>query len=283
MKMIASRFRYIFQSVVDFVSISERVCSIWNWYSIAFGLPFIDDPLLKRQRRCGGWVLRQFRHGIIDVCVIWHGGCPRPTADTGGDGFLGGGVLLPDAMRHGIDAMTSLERFDLVSQFRNSRPRISVRRLARQSILELVTKPGQFGRGTPRAGTACRAVPDCHEAGLRRWRCSAGCDHIQSRIHSPAVPSIEDGTRPLVLARQTRLARRFAFEVDLRRELRADHESEAQAAIGAHRHAGRLADMLWQRVQPAAENRGEVFTGITPSTDGDGIAGVSFRGRLVRR
>ncbi len=46
----------------------------------------------------------------------------RPAADAGGDGFLGGGLLLPDALRRGLDAVRGLERLDLLGEFGNARP-----------------------------------------------------------------------------------------------------------------------------------------------------------------
>jgi hypothetical protein len=72
----------------------------WFW---ALELPLQHDAFLKRRRRCGGgWVLRRFGRGIVEARVIWHGDCVLLAADTDGDGFLGGGVLLPDALRRTI-------------------------------------------------------------------------------------------------------------------------------------------------------------------------------------
>ena len=57
--------------------------------------------------------------------------CLRPAADAGGDGLLGGGMLLPDALRRGLDAVGGLERLDLFGQFGNARPVFVVLALSR--------------------------------------------------------------------------------------------------------------------------------------------------------
>ena len=46
----------------------------------------------------------------------------RLPADAGGDRLLGGGVLLPDALRRGLDAVRGLECFDLFGQLGNAWP-----------------------------------------------------------------------------------------------------------------------------------------------------------------
>ena len=43
-------------------------------------------------------------------------------ADAGGDRLLGGGMLLPDALRRGLDAVRGLEGFDPFGQFGNAWP-----------------------------------------------------------------------------------------------------------------------------------------------------------------
>ena len=70
-----------------------------------------------------------------------------PTADAGGDGLLGSGVLLSCPLRRGFDAVRGLECLDLVSQFGSTWPLFLVRLMAagRKSGFELVTKSGQFG------------------------------------------------------------------------------------------------------------------------------------------
>ena len=58
----------------------------------------------------------------------------RPAADAGGDGLLGGGVLLPDALRRGLDGVRGLERLDLFGQFGNRSARL--RRPAAWAVAE---------------------------------------------------------------------------------------------------------------------------------------------------
>jgi hypothetical protein len=61
-----------------------------------------------------------------------------------------------------------------------------------------------------------------------------------------------------------------------------DH-AKTQAPIIAERQAGRLADILRQSFQFAAENLGDVFAWVRPASNGNGIGGVRFRGGIVRR
>ena len=57
----------------------------------------------------------------------------RPAADAGGDGLLGGGMLLADALRRGLDAVRGLERLDLFGQFGDL---VWLRRLAAWAVAE---------------------------------------------------------------------------------------------------------------------------------------------------
>jgi len=68
-------------------------------------------------------------------------------ADAGGDWLLGGGVLLPDPLRRGLDARCRLSRLDFLSQVGNARPLLVVwlRGRTGKTGLELVTQGGQFG------------------------------------------------------------------------------------------------------------------------------------------
>ena len=106
-------------------------------------------------------------------------------------------------------------------------------------------------------------MPGSREAGLRRWRGLAGRVAFGAVGVGQPFQGIQDRTRPLVFPRQHGLAGdRAAFEIHVGRELRMKHDAESQAAISAERHAGRLADVPWQGIQFAAENRGDVFAWI---------------------
>ena len=48
-------------------------------------------------------------------------------------------------------------------------------------------------------------------------------------------------------------------QVHVGRELRMENHAEAQAAIDAERHAGRLADVLWQGIELAGQDGGCVL------------------------
>ena len=66
----------------------------------------------------GGWDARA-SDGAAPGLIRWVGGVNsfRPAADAGGDRLLGRGLLLPDALRRGFDAVRGLEGFDLFGEF----------------------------------------------------------------------------------------------------------------------------------------------------------------------
>src|SRR4051794_31831394 len=51
----------------------------------------------------------------------------RPAANARGHALFGGGTLLPDALWRGLDGASSLERLDLLGEFRNPRLRLDSR------------------------------------------------------------------------------------------------------------------------------------------------------------
>ena len=129
----------------------------------------------------------------------------RPAADAGGDRFLGGGLLLPDALRRRLDAVRGLERLDL------SRPSSETLGLGfvalhlsrrRKASLELVTQAGQFGQiGVVEEGLA--------EAGLVVAQLGLGDGEVLpdavafgAVAAGQAFQSVQDGTRSLVVPRK---------------------------------------------------------------------------------
>ena len=74
-----------------------------------------------------------------------------------------------------------------------------------------------------------------------------------------AFQGVQDGTRPLMLPRERGLAGDRAFEIHVGRELRMKDQAETQAAIDAERNAGRLADVLRQGIELAAQDGGHVL------------------------
>lgn len=78
----------------------------------------------------------------------WIGGVNhlRPAADAGGDGFLGGGLLLPDPLRCGLYIVCGLERLDLVGEFGHCGLGFVALHLSRcrKAGLELVAQASQF-------------------------------------------------------------------------------------------------------------------------------------------
>jgi len=70
----------------------------------------------------------------------------RAAADAGGDRLLGGGMLLPDALRRCLDVVRGFERLYLLGDFGNARSLLVVRLISRtgKARFELVTQTGQF-------------------------------------------------------------------------------------------------------------------------------------------
>ena len=147
-------------------------CTFTEWPSawalaVFLLLPLKGYAFLERDLRLDGGILgrRFWRRGCLGRrrgggglnrlvgCRI----CLRSAADAGGDGFLGGGVLLAGTLRRGLDAIRGLEGFDLLGQVGCTRPFLFVRLMAagRKSGLELVAQARQFGQvGFKREGFA---------------------------------------------------------------------------------------------------------------------------------
>src|ERR1017187_2621816 len=87
------------------------------------------------------------RVGLLND-LIGHGTGFVPPADAGGDGLLGGRLLLADALWRGPDGVHDLERPYLLGEFGSARPFRVVWLMSRRGKtgLELVTQAGQFGK-----------------------------------------------------------------------------------------------------------------------------------------
>ena len=73
--------------------------------------------------------------GLRDSIGLCHeigcGNCLRPTADAGGDRFLGRRLFVPVTLGRGLNRVGSLDCRDLLGQFRNAWPFLFPRFLGR--------------------------------------------------------------------------------------------------------------------------------------------------------
>ncbi len=84
-----------------------------------------------------------------------------------------------------------------------------------------------------------------------------------------------------MFARERVLADGGPFEIDLRRPVRIEHHAEAQAAIGAQRHAAVLHDVLRQGIQGLTECGHRIIAENSAAADDGGIVGMGFSCGLV--
>ena len=119
----------------------------------------------------------------------------RPAADASGDGLLGGGLLLPDALRSGLDAVCGLERLDPFGQFGNAWQWFApwLRSLAGKPGLELVTKDGQLGEiiVVEEGGAQPRLVVS--ELGLGNGKVLPNAVAIGAAAASQSFQGVQDG------------------------------------------------------------------------------------------
>jgi len=132
--------------------------------------PLRDDAFAKR-RRCipGRFLCRIVPSSLVD-CVT---GVRLPATDTGSDGLFGGGVFLADSLRRGFDAVRGLERFDLLSQVRNTRTVLVARIISARgkASLELVTQVRQLSQSVLRmfgSSAVCPPLPVGEGVGFSR-------------------------------------------------------------------------------------------------------------------
>jgi len=59
-------------------------------------------------------------------------------------------------------------------------------------------------------------------------------------------------------------------------------KAETQTAVDADRHAGRLADVAWQRIELAGQDGGYVLAAARAAADGDEVIGMGGGRGLIR-
>ena len=124
-------------------------------------------------------------------------------------------------LRRGLDGVGGFQRLDPLGQFGNGRRRVGawLRGRAGQAGLELVAQAGQLGQvGVVGEGRA-EAGLVVAELGLRDRQVLPDAGAFRAVAAGQALQGVQDGPRPVVVAREHGLARDRPFEVQLGRRI----------------------------------------------------------------
>ena len=138
-------------------------------------------------------------------------------------------LFLPGALRHGLDAAGGLERLDLLGQLGNGRTFLAsrlVRRVGKPG-LELVAKGCQFGEVPVMEEGLAESLPVISQLRFGDSKVLPNACAFGPVAAGQAVQCVQDGTGPLMVPEEPRLAGCSAFEVHVRRKLRVQDKAEA--------------------------------------------------------
>ena len=146
-------------------------------------------------------------------------------------------------------AVCGFEGLDLFRQFGGAGRRVVTRLgcLAGKASFELVAQFGEFREiGVVQEGGT---EPGLIIPQLRLGDCQLLANAVAFGVVAAGhtLQGVQHGTRPLVFPRELGLTGVGTFQVHIRRELRMKRQTKLQAAIGAQRNAGCLADINGSR------------------------------------